>query len=434
MRQRCKRTRPETLSSSPGWNRLALPSSRRILSAALCVAASVIGCAEGVGPEDPGPDDGGPAVAFVTLTRPAYSAIRLRWRGPFGPPGAAFTAGRDYILRDGQPFEVRGVVYVPGYPGYPPWEIEVATSLPEKLRNSIDRDLARIADMGANTVRLWGAPSYVYEAIADLGTLHFIQTLWIETETDDLHDPGFQERTRAYFRSVIDRVHRAFPDGTAPLVAYLVGNELSERTIQATNAAHPDLDRYEGRHVRAGPGLNAAEVFLAQMADYVKQYEQDRYGVTHLVSYANDIRTADLIDTPFLDFRSHNVYSYAIPYWRTGTVPGSRSGTLLQGWVEELKARYPEVPLLVTETGLSVSPNAPHVGPPNYGYGGNTENEQATGLLLALDDVLTSRDPLAGVVIHEFLDAWWKFGLEDSLTQDPDDVEEWFGLVRLMGS
>jgi hypothetical protein len=323
---------------------------------------------------------------------------------------------------------------VPGYPGHLPWEIEGAWSLPERLRNSIDRDLAQIADMGANTVRLWGAPSYVYEAIADLGTLYFIQTLWIDTEVDDLHDPGFKESTRAYVRSVVDRIHRAFPDGSAPLVAYLVGNELSEGTLLATNSAHPELRRYEGEHVSTGPGLNASEVFLAEMADYVKGYEADRYGVTHLVSYANQLRTADLLDTPFLDFRSHNVYPYDIPYLRPGTASGTVTGTLLQGWVEELKARHPDVPLLVTETGLSVSPNAPHLGPPSYGYGGNTELEQETGLMGALDDVQTARGPLAGVVVHEFLDAWWKFGLEDSFTQDPDDVEEWFGLVRLAGS
>jgi hypothetical protein len=35
------------------------------------------------------------------------------------------------------------------------------------------------------------------------------------------------------------------------------------------------------------------------------------------------------------------------------------------------------------------------------------------------------------VCIHEYLDAWWKFGLEDSYTQDPDDIEEWFGIVKL---
>ena len=69
------------------------------------------------------------------------------------------------------------------------------------------------------------------------------------------------------------------------------------------------------------------------------------------------------------------------------TLPGSDSGTLFQGWVEELKYLHPGVPLLITETGLSVSPNAANQGPPDYGYGGNTEAEQAAGILQNLSDI-----------------------------------------------
>ena len=93
---------------------------------------------------------------------------------------------------------------------------------------------------------------------------------------------------------------------------------------------------------------------------------------------------------------------------------------------------HPGVPLLITETGLSVSPNAARLGPPNYGYGGNTEAEQATGILQNLGDIATASIAVAGVTINEYLDAWWKFGLEDSLSQDPDAIEEWFGIVRLI--
>jgi hypothetical protein len=322
---------------------------------------------------------------------------------------------------------------VPGYPGHLPWDVEIAAVLPERLRTSIDRDIAQLAALGANTIRFWGAPAYCYQAIKRAGNLFFLQTLWIDPEVTDLHDSQFKEGTKGYIRSVIDRIHSVYTNHAPPLIAYLVGNELSETTIQTTNAAHPELTGYSGSYITTEQNLSASEVFLAEMADYVKQYEHDRYGVTHLVSYANDIRTADLIDTPFLDFRSHNVYSYAVPYYRPGTSPGSGSGTLLQGWIEELKVRFPDRPLLITESGLSVSPNAPHLGPPNYGYGGNTEAEQAAGLVQNIEDMATSSSPVAGVIIHEFLDAWWKFGLDDSYWQDPNDVEEWFGIVRLTG-
>jgi len=92
------------------------------------------------------------------------------------------------------------------------------------------------------------------------------------------------------------------------------------------------------------------------------------------------------------------------------------------------------MPLLITKTGLSVSPNAAHTGAPNYGYGGNTVSEQATGLLQNINDINTTELPTAGVCIHEYLDAWWKFGLEDSYSHDPNDIEEWFGIVQLVPS
>jgi hypothetical protein len=396
------------------------------------------GSGQGCGEVDAPPDGQGPPIEvahpFGTAPRPAYAAIKSRWGGHVAVSGhEVFSTDADHILKDGVPFPVRGVVYVPGYPGHLPWDVEIAAVLPERLRTSIDRDIAQLAALGANTIRFWGAPAYCYQAIKRAGNLFFLQTLWIDPEVTDLHDSQFKEGTKGYIRSVIDRIHSVYTNHAPPLIAYLVGNELSETTIQTTNAAHPELTGYSGSYITTEQNLSASEVFLAEMADYVKQYEHDRYGVTHLVSYANDIRTADLIDTPFLDFRSHNVYSYAVPYYRPGTSPGSGSGTLLQGWIEELKVRFPDRPLLITESGLSVSPNAPHLGPPNYGYGGNTEAEQAAGLVQNIEDMATSSSPVAGVIIHEFLDAWWKFGLDDSYWQDPNDVEEWFGIVRLTG-
>jgi hypothetical protein len=214
----------------------------------------------------------------------------------------------------------------------------------------------------------------------------------------------------------------------------LIGNELSKNSILQTNAAHPSIQSYHGLYVNTAENVNATEAFLAEMADYLKQYETTRYGRTSLVSYANDIRTADDIDVPFLDFRSHNVYSYAVSYYRPGTTVGSTTGTLFQGWIEELKRRYPNKPLLLTEMGLSVSPNAQHLGPPNYGYGGNTESEQSNGLAQQLDDIKRASSPIAGTCIHEFLDSWWKFGLDDSYAQDDNDIEEWFGLMHMYRS
>ena len=342
-----------------------------------------------------------------------------------------FSIDADFIYKDGERFDLRGVVYVPGQPGYLPWEIEGMISLPADVISRIDTDLAGIKALGANTVRLWGAPAYCYEAIWALGGLNILQTIWFDGHVSDFQNTAFKTHSKSYIRTVVDRVYAAYPNNNPPVVAFLVGNELSDASILSTNQAHPDITSFTGNYFTA-ENINASEAFVAEMADYLSTYEWETYTRISLISYANEIRTIHLIDTPFLDFRSQNAYSYAVPFFRPQTLPGSATGTLYQGWIEELKYMHPGVPLLITETGLSVSPNAAHRGPPNYGYGGNTEAEQAAGILQNLTDIQSASISIAGVTIHEYLDAWWKFGLEDSLSQDPDDIEEWFGMVRLV--
>ncbi len=346
----------------------------------------------------------------------------------------SYSVDNNFILKNDIPLNIKGVVYVPGYPGYLPWEIEQSTSLTNNLKESISNDIANIKAMGANTIRFWGAPRHCYIALQDVGNLNFIQTIWIDGSNPDFQDSIFKETIKSYIRNVIDRIYSVFTDNKPPLISFLIGNELSELSIQSTDAAHPEINSYSGNYIITKSKVSATEAFIAEMADYVKTYEFENYGNITLVSYANEIRTADIIDTPFLDFRCHNAYSYAVPYYRPNTIAGSNSGTIFQGWVEEIKSKYPNMPLLITETGLSVSPNAFHVGPPNYGYGGNTTIEQVTGLIQNIDDINNADQPIAGVFIHEYLDAWWKFGLEDSYTQDPNDIEEWFGIVRLTES
>lgn len=348
--------------------------------------------------------------------------------------GNSYSVDNNFILKNDIPLSIKGVVYVPGYPGYLPWEIEQSISLPNNLKESITNDITNIKALGANTIRFWGAPKHCYTALQNVGELNFIQTIWIDGSYPDFQDPDFKETTKTYIRNVIDRIYSVFTNNDPPLIAYLIGNELSELSIQSTDAAHLEITNFSGNYISTTTSVSATEAFIAEMADYVKSYEFEYYGNVSLVSYANEIRTSDIIDTPFLDFRCHNAYSYAVPYYRPNTLVGSNSGTLFQGWVEEIKLKYPNMPLLITETGLSVSPNANHIGPPNYGYGGNTTSEQETGLLQNISDINTTALPIAGLCIHEYLDAWWKFGLEDSFSQDPNDIEEWFGIVRLTPS
>ncbi len=383
----------------------------KLLTISLCIL-SLLGCG--------GSSDSNPIVEPPSCSN-----------GNAACPVNRFTTGTDYIYKDGIQLDIRGVVYVPGQPGYLPWEIESLSELPTDLTTRIDNDIAGIKAMGANTIRFWGAPVYCYQVVEALGELNILQTIWFDGAVTDFQDATFKQNSKNYIKEVVDRIYSAYSDNKPPIVAFLVGNELSETSILSTNQAHPDITSYSGNHFSATM-INASEAFIAEMADYLRSYESETYGNSSLISYANEIRTIDFIDTAFLDFRSQNVYSYAVPYYRPQTQPGSTSGTFFQGWVEELKEMYPDVPLLITETGLSVSPNAFHAGPPDYGYGGNTELEQAAGIMQNLNDLKNATGKVAGVSIHEYLDAWWKFGLNDSYSQDPDDIEEWFGIVKLI--
>lgn len=341
-----------------------------------------------------------------------------------------FSAEKDYLIKEGAPFIVKGVVYVPAYPGTLPWTLAVQSEISPELQRRIQLDLEAIQAMGANTIRLWDAPLFLYQALQKSPGLAILQTLWLEVQAADLQNKAFKESSKRKIAKVIDRIHAAYGNEEPPILAYLVGNELSARTIQQTDNQHPEIKSYKGTFISAPEGSTASECFLAEMADYVKVYEQAKYGRTHLISYANDLRTYEIIDTPFLDFRSFNLYvnslrDYASP--KNGTV----TGTEFQGMIETLKSKVPDKPLLVTESGLSVSPKAERYGPPDYGYGGNSEQDQADALHQIWKDVTTAQPPGAGLCVHEFLDAWWKFGLKDSLEHEPEDVEEWFGLTAV---
>ena len=111
-----------------------------------------------------------------------------------------FTVDEHNVLRKGEVFTVRGVVYVPGYPGYLPWDIESATALPTQLEASVQQDIENIKAMGANTIRLWGAPRYCYEAIKETGDLAFIQTIWFDSEQPDFQNKTFITQCWQYIR------------------------------------------------------------------------------------------------------------------------------------------------------------------------------------------------------------------------------------------
>ena len=182
------------------------------------------------------------------------------------------------------------MVYVPFEPGYLPWEIEDLTSLPAELMSRIDADVAGIKALGANTVRLWGAPRYCYEAIRAVGGLDILQTIWIDADATDFQDAAFKTQSKSYIKTIVDRMYAAYPDNDPPVVAYHVGSELSAASILWTNDAHPDITSFTGNFF-AAENINATEAFIAEMADYLRTYEWEPPRARKLNAIVSDVRS-----------------------------------------------------------------------------------------------------------------------------------------------
>jgi hypothetical protein len=132
----------------------------RIIILAACILIPGCGGGGGDGAAPAAADSPGPPASPVAPDPTPCDA----GTGP-GCTENQFTADADYIYKDGARFDVKAVVYVPGEPGYLPWEVEAMADLPPVLESRIDTDLAGIQKLGANTVRFWGAPAHAYESL-----------------------------------------------------------------------------------------------------------------------------------------------------------------------------------------------------------------------------------------------------------------------------
>ena len=131
------------------------------------------------------------------------------------------------------------------------------------------------------------------------------------------------------------------------------------------------------------------------------------------VSMANAYWTLWL-DQSMWDVVCFNVYNYD---------PALVADIGYTNFIENLRSLHAkEKPFLVTEFGLSVSPD----GPGKEGYGGNTQEEQAQGIVKDLNGIIQAGT--IGGCAFEWNDEWWKGG--NAAVHDTHP-EEWFGLVGI---
>jgi len=340
------------------------------------------------------------------------------------------------LSRGGTPVFFRGIGYSPYLPGETPLH---GASPGDDHRYGLH--FARFAELGINYLHVFPLlmpPGFFQEL--DRTDLVYGQDIWVFAYAEDFLDPAFQTETLARIRDVVDHTYRVGrPDR---LVLFSIGDELQAEAVTRTDARHPEVRSFTGRHVTVA-NRTPTEVALARLIDGAMDYELSRYGRRHLYCHTSWTHIGPLADRPDLEVAREsvlvpdmgdliclNIYTYARGV-RTSP-PGSVSGTTYQGYLEELAAAVNK-PVLITQVGLSTSPIAPKPWVP--GFGGHRVEDVPAALRGVWRDVRTAggREKFAGLVFFELQDEWWKSGEypADAQRHEPEDPEEWFGLYEV---
>lgn len=340
------------------------------------------------------------------------------------------------LSRPSQPVFFKGMGYSPFLPGETP-----VRGLQPGNDGRYQQHLALIKAMNANYVHVFPRlmPPNFFTAL-DNTDLVYSQDVWVWAYEDDFLAPAFQAKTLNDIKEVIDHTYRVGrPDR---LVLFSIGDELQAKCVTSTNARHPEVRDYKGKHLTV-TNRTATEVAMAKLVDEAMEYELSRYGRRHLYCHTSWTHIGPIADRPDLDVSQENVlvpdmgdliclniYTYANGV-RTSK-PGSVTGTSYQGYLEQLAAESKQ-PILITQVGLSTSPFEPKPWVP--GFGGHKIADVPKTFRSVWQDVRTARgnEQYSGLVFFEFQDEWWKSakGPEEAMHQDAEDPEQWFGVYSV---
>ncbi|WP_319585954.1 hypothetical protein [uncultured Desulfobulbus sp.] len=336
-----------------------------------------------------------------------------------------------------RPVFFRGMGYSPFLPGETP-----VRGLPPGNDGRYDNHLNLMKEMNANYIHVFPRlmPPNFFTAL-DKTDLVYSQDVWVWAYEEDFLAPAFQAKTLDDIKEVIDHTYKfGRPDR---LVLFSIGDELQAKCVTATDARHPEVRNYQGKHLSV-TNRTPTEVAMAKLVDGAMEYELSRYGRRHLYCHTSWTHIGPIADRPDIEVSQEsvlvpdmgdliclNVYTYANGV-RTSP-PGSVTGTTYQGYLEQL-AKESKQPILVTQVGLATSPIAPKPTT-NPGFGGHKIEDVPAIFSSVWRDIRTARgkEKYSGLVFFELQDEWWKSakGPEKALRQDADDPEQWFGVYSV---
>ena len=385
---------------------------------------------------------------------------------PSPPPAVQVRAVSDYFeVNRGagwQQFIVNGVNLGVAMPGFYPGEFPAT-------RADYDRWLAGMAEMNANTVRLYALHNPVfYQALRDWNLGHpqrpvyLLQGIWLDERTTGDYITDSPQDFEAELRFAVDAAHgkaevpvrpgkasgRFDADVSPWLLAWLAGSEMDPRLVLESNTVWASQDRYAGRYLAMKPGGLPIEAWVAHELDLLIGYELERYGAQRPVAWtssaaldplhhptepANDAQ--DWVDCDFAKFSplppfDRGVFAaYAAfpfdpefisydPHYAAWRDESGRASSY-RGYLEALKGAHRGRAVLVSDFGVPSSRGLAHVAPNTFNLGGYSEMEQADATWQMAHDILDAG--MAGSVAYGWLDEWFKRSWTTAATTLPSD-------------
>jgi hypothetical protein len=315
--------------------------------------------------------------AYVTVV-----AVTLREPTVTRPDKPAAVEIRDgWLYRHNEKLLLKAVGWDPARPGELPWERR-------RSRDLVRQDMHAIRSAGFNAIRTWELLSPEELAAAEAEGLMVMQGIWL--------DPAGRFANAEFRHGAAEKVRwavRATRDSGA-VVLYLIMNEPAPAAVLRE-------------------GVDAAQSLFRELRTIA-----DAEGARAPVTFAN-WPGAEFVDDSSLTVVAANLYPFR-PRTLLNMIgyPG-----MVKLWKQEQAG---ERPLIVSEFGISVSPNSE---PRSLeAPGGSSEEEQARVLPQLADAIF--RTGAAGAALFMWNDGWWKNAEDagDELTHDSQDGEEWFGL------
>ena len=250
---------------------------------------------------------------------------------------------------------------------------------------ALQKDMQRIKAAGFNTLRTWmEMPDFVYELAAQEGL--YVLT-GIGLPLGDLCDSAFRKKVSAELAKKITRL-RKHPN----IIGYLLINEPEVGFIEET-------------------GPECVQLFFEDLIETAHQLDPFR-PVTctpWVIMWPTDMSCWDML--------TYNTYRYF-----PSVVSTNMTYARFIDHIRHEKAE--DRAFVITEFGYPVNES----GAGGFTYGGNSLEEQATGIVALINALVAGG--VDGGCVFEWNDEWWKpLNIERDEFTHEDDPEEYFGLI-----